>query len=204
MNKTSFYFIGADPGVYGAIAVIRRDRKIVLVEDTPAVKVAKAPSVKQWRSKKTGKTIKVVSRSRTELDFGGLRAVFCKIVDLPGLKHGMIERVSARHTDSGVSAFTFGGAYWALQQAFHDFDLDYGLVEPRAWQRYALGDIPKDKKERRDAYLARARQLFPNAKLSLKKHAEQAAALLIADFCRESHVSDDHIIDPGDLDAPDL
>ena len=203
-GMTEDIYIGGDPGVSGAIAAINRDRKVLLLEDFPTVTFAKAPKKRTWIDKK-GKERTAVHKSRRELDFKGLTALMYRIVDLPGKKYALIERVTSRHTDSGVVAFTFGGAFWALQQAFADFELNYELVNPKEWQAHCLGEPEKEKEKRRKQYLERARVLFPQAELTYLYHADRAAALLIADYCCEmATYQNDNLVDLDDVEVPDI
>lgn len=205
MNDQQLLYVGVDPGVYGAIAVIDKERRVLLLTDLPNVKVLKAPKKKLWKNSKTGETRTVVSRSRTEMDFQGLSELMGRVVDLPGQKHVLIERVSAMVGDSGIAAFTFGGAFWALQQAMTDFNLTYGLVGAKEWQKHCLGVPEKDREARRNQYLERARVLFPGTDLSHKKDAEKAAALLIADYCCEmSTYMAENLVDLDAVKAPDF
>ncbi len=178
-------FVGVDPGLYGAIAVIDGHRDVVLVEDFPIVKIPKTPVRRKRKDKKTGEEKMVtVQGYKREFDFPGVSILFARVAELPGKKICGLEAVSSMHGEGVVSVFTFGGAYWALRMALADHRLSYEYVPPKAWEKSLLTAMYKDTKERKDAYLARARAMFPNAELHLKKHSERAAALLIAEYVR--------------------
>lgn len=190
LEETELCFVGIDPGVHGAVAVIRRDRRVLLCEDFPINETPKAVRYVKRKDKKTGqkKSVKIQGYKR-EFDFGKLASLFDRIVQLPGKKLGMIETVTAMPRDSTTAAFTFGGSLWALQMALADRGISYEMVKPKDWQSVMLrGVAHKDPKALRKVYLEKARKMFPEVDLSRVKDAEQAAALLLAEFCRRNFV----------------
>lgn len=89
--------------------------------------------------------------------------------------------------DSAMAAFTFGGAFWALQQAAADRRWSTERIKSKAWQRSFLSvSAGQDRAAIRKAYLESARKLFPRVDLSRVKDAERAAALLIAEHGRRT------------------
>jgi hypothetical protein len=186
IDETEFVFLGIDPGLHGAVAAIRRDRLVLVCEDFPINESPKAARYKKRKDKKTGelKSVRVQGYNR-EFDFNGIASLFDRIVTLPGKVLGMVEAVASMPRDSVTGAFTFGGSFWALQQALADRGVGYELVKPKAWQAVMLQGIAHDDpKMLRAAYLSKARKMFPSVDLRLQKSAEKAAALLIAEYCR--------------------
>ena len=59
-------------------------------------------------------------------------------------------------------------------------NIPYTEVHPVTWKSKIMAGMGKEK----DASIARAKQLYPTADLSLKKHHGRADALLIAHFGR--------------------
>ena len=180
-------YIGCDPGTSGAVAVIDDNREVLLCEDFPVIKTSKAPRKRTTTDKKTGKKVtKTVKGTKTEIDFVGLSDLFDRIVGISKHCIAMVEQVSSRPTDSVTSAFSFGGAYASLFMALADRSITTERVTPQRWQKLLLQGIHYDKKTIKDAYLGKARSMFPKVDLSRKKDAERAAALLIAEFGRRA------------------
>lgn len=183
----SCVFVGIDPGSSGAVAVLRDDRSVALVEEFPVQKTLKSPTYRKRVNKETGKRESVrVQGKKTQFDFRGVAELFDRIAELPEQKIVMLEAISAMPRDSTTAAFTFGGSFWAIQQALADRNIGYELVTAKDWQKLLLrGMIFDDRRSRLDAYLAKARAMFPSVDLSRKtKDTDKAAALLIAEYCR--------------------
>lgn len=183
----SCVFVGIDPGSSGALAVLRADRSVALVEDFPVQKTLKAPTYRKRTNKTTGQKESVrVQGKKTQFDFGGVADLFDRVVAIPGQKIVLLESISAMPRDSTTAAFTFGGSFWAVQQALADRKLGYEFVSAKDWQKVLLrGMTFDDRRSRLDAYLAKARAMFPDVELSRKtKDTDKAAALLIAEYCR--------------------
>jgi len=171
--NTHMLFVGIDPGVHGGIAAIDSYGSVKLAKHFPTVSVCKSTKGK-----------------KTEFDFGGIRDLFDEVSVIGGFKRAWLESVNSMPTDSRQSAFTFGGSFWALRMALADREIPYEMVRPRLWQEELLKGIAhSSSKMLRDAYLAKARTMFPAVDLSKKKDAEIAAALLIAEFGRRQFVA---------------
>lgn len=184
----STYFLGIDPGVSGGIAVITSGRVIERLVPVPVVELPKTP-----RSKiRSGKKV-VVHGTRRELDFSAVARLFNEIRQL-GDVFGVVESVtpSVGRLTGATSAFSFGGAFWALRQALASAGIMYQLVSPQRWQTGLLGGaniaLRGDKKasgERRkllqNLYVAKAIEMFA---LDTKPRPDLAAALLLAEYAR--------------------
>ena len=190
LEETELCFVGIDPGVHGAVAVLRRDRTVLLCEDFPINKTPKAVKYVKRKYKTTGKKVSVkIQGYKREFDFKGTADLFDQVVMLSGKKLAVLEAVTAMPRDSTTAAFTFGGSLWALQMALADRSISYEMVKPKDWQAVMLSGVAhNDPKARRQAYLEKARKMFPTVDLSLVKHAEKAAALLLAEYCRRAFV----------------
>ena len=145
--------IGIDPGVTGALALLRPDQSLRVI-DIPTLDV----------------------KPRRTLDLGALAGIFDDLAkEAPNV---WIELVGPRPTDGTVGAFSFGGMFWGLKAlcAAHYMPID--SVAPVKWRR-AMGLQAGDDK---DASRARASQLLPRAAHNwpLKKHDGRAEATLIA------------------------
>ena len=171
-------YMGIDPGLNGAIAVINRDGSVLEVNDMPVQEIASD------------------GKKKRRIDIRSLSVLFQNILlRYPGaiISAGM-EQVHAfpdRKNKDGTmtrgqgvtSAFAFGRGYGNLEQALVDFQIGFTEISPVRWKKAMLGDMPKGK----GAALYRARQLFPSADLRLAKHEGRAEALLIAEFQRRTN-----------------
>lgn len=168
-------WIGIDPGVNGAVAVLDNDLNVLLLEKFPTIK-----------EKKTS------SGHKTTFVFPEMASLFKKISDLPGNKFVFLENVSAMPRDGVSSAFTFGGSFWAIQQVLACNNLPYLLVSSKRWQSVMLQQCPKDRNERLELYRAQAIRQHPtqSGNLSRKSDADKAAALLIAHYGKRTYIPD--------------
>lgn len=94
-----------------------------------------------------------------------------------------VARIEVVHSSPqmGVkSAFTFGSGYGGLRMALIALKIQFEGVRPQAWQK-ALGCLTKGDK---NVSKRKAQELFPSLKVT---HAI-ADALLIAEYCRRTHV----------------
>src|ERR1700742_1151157 len=109
-------FLGIDPGLSGALALYNPATDELDVRDMPVFILPKG-------SKGT----------RTELDLYGL----ANIIDMwASLKvRAVVELVSASPQMGTVSAFSFGGSYWAARMALAAHFIPTELVTPQVWKR---------------------------------------------------------------------
>jgi crossover junction endodeoxyribonuclease RuvC len=148
---------GLDPGTEGAFALVNRDGTLI-VDDLPVHNVRRGRSMKL----------------RAELDLQTMELVLREY----RIEHVFLERVAARPGQGVVSMFRFGYAAGALYGLVVGLGLPVTRVLPRAWQKHHGIDASPD------AARQRAVQLYPAAaaRLTLKRHAHRADALLLADF----------------------
>jgi crossover junction endodeoxyribonuclease RuvC len=145
--------IGIDPGLTGACGVLNADGSFRGVFDLPIIR--------------DGKLAWVDPREFERLLFlaiGGEE-------ERPAV---MIERVQAMPRQGVSSSFNFGVGFGSLLSVIQANELRLEFVQPSLWKR-ALG-----LGERKAAALDKARLLWPQADLVLKKHEGRAEALLIA------------------------
>jgi crossover junction endodeoxyribonuclease RuvC len=147
------YFVGVDPGIAGAIAILDEHGFISELMDTPTVRVGR--------------------KSKRELQVRAFYDVLQPYGDLGA--RGAVEKVGPMPGQGVTSMFNFGGAYWAAQALMTATGVSYELVTPVAWKK-EYGLVKKDKDEAR----AVAYRLFPDADLPHKKDVNKADALLIA------------------------
>ncbi len=156
-------FIGIDPGLTGAVAIIKEND--ILLIDTPVLTV------------QSGKGNKRV------LDVHGM-------ADLLREHEGtdcmvLLEKVHAMPKQGVTSMFTFGQGYGIWQGLLVYGQLPHDLITPQAWKKAMLAGAPKEK----DAARIKAMNLFPQVadQLRRKKDIGRADALLIAECCRRTH-----------------
>lgn len=154
-------FIGIDPGLDGAVAVL--NDAAVAFSDMPTIEVA------------SGK------KRRREHDASALCAF---LNSLYGINRATvaIERQQAMPDQGGVSTFRTGYGFGLIMGILAALKLRTEIVAPVSWKRALMADQPKDK----GASILVAKRLFPHAAslLTLKKHHGRADALLIAEFVK--------------------
>ena len=152
-------YIGIDPGLTGAVAILDQAGEVVLVADLPIIRDLSLA----W----------IDGSSMQSLILGALdgrRAV------------AMIERVSSMPGQGIASSFLFGVGFGSVLSVLQAMTIPLHFVTPAVWKRsYGLS---KDKQ----ASLHKARLMFPNAELHLAKHNGRCEALLIAEYTRRQAV----------------
>jgi crossover junction endodeoxyribonuclease RuvC len=149
--------IGIDPGLSGAVGVLR-DGSYLAVFDMPTVSKGSG-SVKQ------------------EVDAAGLAAILQQFDDA---RMCVIERVNAMPRQGSSSTFSLGDSFGCARAVVAALQISLSYVSPVAWKKhFKLGS---DKEFSR----ALAVRMYPSAPLNLKKHADRAEALLMARWLYET------------------
>lgn len=148
-------YLGIDPGLDGAMAVIFADG-LVRIYDAPTAKDG-------------GKRRYLLADMRRLVGAFG-----------PDMTRAAIERVHSMPKQGVASSFNFGEGFGLWQGLLAGLGIPFDLVTPQAWKKVMLAGAGKDKAAAR----IRAQQLFPDAELNLKKHHGRAEALLIAEYRR--------------------
>ena len=146
-------FLGADPGLRGAIALVDGGGRFVLVEDMPVMPRGRG----------------VV---KNEVDAAALARLLRPYA--PEIRLGMVEAVTAMPKQGSASTFSLGHSLGTLVGVLQTLGIPLRLESPSAWKRAA--GITSDK----DLARAAAIRLWPDAPLSRKKDADRAEALLMA------------------------
>jgi hypothetical protein len=147
-------YIGIDPGLSGALAIIDHAGALVALTDTPTLTLKVARGVKQF------------------YDVPGMCGLLVPYAGA-GL-HVIIEEAQAMPGQGVRSMFTTGYGYGLWLGILAALQVPYTPVRPSIWKR-SLG-LGKDK----EASRLRAMQLYPSADLRLRKHHGRAEALLLA------------------------
>jgi len=156
-------YVGIDPGLDGAVAIIHLDRTIT-VEDVPVVKL----------------------KAKRKYDIQGMIALLkslnsaeCRI---------WLELVHAFPGQGVTSMFSMGEGYGLWQGILATLGLSYELVTPQRWKKAMMEGAPKDKA----ASVLVASRLFPASANDLrgKKGAAKDGrgdALLLAEWGRRTY-----------------
>lgn len=153
--------VGVDPGVNGAIAIMRENGTILLL-DVPNVS-------HKIENKKTGKT-----RNHKDIDIEKLDALCYEYFNHVGCKI-FIEEVHSMPGQGVASTFKFGKAFGTLIGMLSVYGKVH-FVKPQEWKKHH-GLIGKKKDDSRLLVIER----YPSLKneLKLKKNVDKAEALLL-------------------------
>jgi crossover junction endodeoxyribonuclease RuvC len=147
-------WIGIDPGLSGAIAVLT---------DEAAVDLFDMPTYEK--------------EGHRHLYIPDLLAI---LNDLNAVQLVAIERQSVRPTNARNRILKTGFGEGVLVGVVATLLLPYERVTPQVWQRAAIGHTTPDK----GAHIERASQLYPTAELGARKDAGRADALLLAHYAK--------------------
>ena len=153
--------IDIDPGLSGAVGVLR-DGRFVAVEDMPTV------------AKGSGSV-------KSEVDAAGLLAILRHHVAPDEDVAVVLERVNAMPGQGVSSVFSLGDSFGVARAAVAAARLSLTYTSPVTWKRHF--GLSSDKEQCR----AFAIRLYPDAPLNLKKYADRAEALLMAQWLYEKH-----------------
>jgi crossover junction endodeoxyribonuclease RuvC len=146
-------YIGIDPGLSGAIAILW---------DDDAYEVSDIPIM----SKGFG-TVK------NEINAGGMKDILAAAI-VAGNVVAVLERVNAMPGQGVSSVFSLGDSFGSCRSVLACLDIPTLYVAPTQWKKHY--GLTSDKEQAR----ALAIRLFPKADLKLKKHIDRAEALLMA------------------------
>lgn len=151
-------FIGIDPGVRGAIAVLDENRKCVSFHDMPSINVGKGKS------------------NRLKVSPILLKGILADIDDVECV---FLEHLMAHSISGKVVNFSLGYSFGVCEALVCGLGYKLELFRPQEWKK-AQGLIGKHK----DASRLRALEKYPLCADSLKrkKDVDRAEALLIADY----------------------
>ena len=147
-------YLGIDPGLGGALAVLDQAGALVAVYDTPVL------------------TLSTSRGTRQEYDVPGLVALLAPYAGPQA--HVVLEESQAMPGQGTRSMFTIGVGFGVMLGVLAALALPYSRIRPAIWKR-TLG-LTSDKEQAR----LRAQQLFPGADLRRKKDHGRAEALLLA------------------------
>ena len=152
-------YVGVDPGLSGAIAIICGDK--VEVYDIPTMK--KGDGVVKY-----------------EIDPGGMHFILSVALRNKVYPRAALERVNSMPGQSASSTFSLGDSFGVCRSVLTLSKLPLIYVTPMSWKKHFK--LTKEKEEAR----ALAIKLYPGVELYLKKHIDRAEALLIATYLKET------------------
>lgn len=158
-------FIGIDPGISGAVAVVSPDGFLDWAQRTPVVK-------------DKGKAHYDVPLMR--------RAITESVRDVSRIIVG-IEKVGAMPTDGRVGAFNFGKGYGIWLGILSTLDVPYIEITPQRWQAKMLAGHPRGPQTKTSAVTC-AKAMFPTIPISVKADWGIADAALIAEYTRRINI----------------
>lgn len=113
-------------------------------------------------------------------DFEDCFEVLCE--HAPSIKCTYLEEVHAMPGQGVSSTFNFGQNFGWWKGVLQALGIPFKTIRPQDWQK---GLVPKRGTLTDKPSLDVARQLYPEAPLSLKKHHNRADAILIGRVCYE-------------------
>lgn len=160
-------YLGVDPGLQGAWALLDASGVVLHVELLPTLTVAGPGRAR-----------------RVEYDLSQLR------IDVGPWRQGPLRAaIEKGHSMPGQgvrSMWTMGYGAGLIEGLLIAWDVPFERIEPQRWQRVMLDGMGKGG----DAARVRAGQLFPDVRLTHKKDG-RADALLIAEFLRRQNLGGD-------------
>jgi len=157
-------YIGIDPGLAGAVAMID-DANCVQLFDSPA-----------W-------TVQVKKDIRHDYNVNGMAEIITSAILRVENRKQIIAGVESVHSfpDQGVaSSFKFGVGLGIWQGILAALGITYQMIPPQRWKKSLMDGYGKEK----DASMIVAQRLFPTADITLRKHHGRADALLIAEYMK--------------------
>lgn len=176
MSKSQTVYIGIDPGLSGAIAVITPEA--YSVHDMPTLWVVAG----RKRNTKTGK---MVDKGHNEYNIAEIKRLLVQVRDTAHSKgypvQLWLEKVHAMPGQGVTSMFSMGVGLGIIQTIPICLDLQLNFIAPQTWKKAVMAGQGKEKA----ASVYRAQQLYPNAVLTGPMGGlldGRAEALLIAHY----------------------
>lgn len=152
-------YVGIDPGLSGAIACIMPDGSVSVI-DTPVIMVEK---------NKGKRRVYMAAEMRSLI--AGLDSLEC---------HVALEQVGPMPGNGAAAMFSMGHGLGLWEGLIVGHGLPLSYIPPQKWKKMFGLDRDKNKS------ILKAKQLFPKADITLKKHDGRAEALLMAEYLRRT------------------
>ena len=161
------YYLGIDPGLDGALALLNPIGEVGFLLDTPTLEI---------RNGKKKKRIINLAALRDHLTIDDIHLKTFAAIEKVHSGVFFKSKKAGNASAGVVSSFTFGQGFGQWQGMLAALQISTEEVLPQQWKKIMMDGMGKEK----DASIARALQLYPKADLKLKKHHGRADALLIA------------------------
>lgn len=162
MSEKEKYFIGIDPGLSGAVAIIKEDGTAAVI-DTPTTQV---------KSGKKNKNLYVESLMADIFrEYAGTNVTVS------------LEKAQSMPKQGVASTFSTGEGYGLWRGILAALQIPYTIVTPQKWKKAMMSGMGKEK----SASCYRAQQLFPSVELFGPEGGAKDGrgdALLIAEYGR--------------------
>jgi hypothetical protein len=158
-------FLGIDPGLSGAVALVTENS--VQLYDSPSWAVESKKGVKH------------------EYNVAGMVGIIVEAIACVENRGSILAGLESVHSmpDQGVaSSFKFGVGLGIWQGILAALGITYQMIPPQRWKKALMDGMGKEK----DASMIVAQRLFPNADIHLRKHHGRADALLLAEFMKRN------------------
>ena len=161
-------FLGIDPGLSGALAVLDGDTKEISFVDTPVVEIRVWKKVKHQQD-----AYAISSLLRSLCSDKDVMVTIEKVQAMPGS-----DGKGGRQAMGATSAFNFGLGFGMWLGILAALEIPHQQVHPATWKAVVMAGCTKDK----DASRVKAMQLYPKTAkdLTRKKDHGRADALLMA------------------------
>lgn len=154
-------FLGIDPGLSGAIALIDGKGKLITLHDTPTI------------------TVKRGQKNKNEYLIGHMVTIL-KSMRSFGNVHCAIENIHSMPGQGVTSMFSMGTGFGMWLGMLAALEIPHTRIEPVIWKRAMK--IPGGSEK--SASIVIAQRLFPRASLQRKKDHGRADAILLAEHLR--------------------
>lgn len=150
-------YIGIDPGVTGAIAMIYGDTREVVIHPMPI------------QAKRSGNKNEIAAAQ-----------LFALLPANPGGSMVAIEQVASRPGQGVAAMFSLGDSFGVVRACIAIYGAQYITITPQSWKKFA--EIPP--KSAKEYSVTRALQLYPEVRPIINRKSDhgKADALLIAHF----------------------
>ena len=157
-------FLGIDPGLSGAVALIDDDAKIIWLDDMPTLKLTKTR--REIDAREFADWLEGEAATSTDAPWIDCRAV----IESPGVRPGQSAQSGVK---TGVGWGTLVGILVALK-------IPYETVTPQRWQKAILGNV--DRGASKDRSRAFCQREYPSADLGKRRTQDRSDALCIARY----------------------
>jgi crossover junction endodeoxyribonuclease RuvC len=154
-------FMGIDPGAFGAVAILDKDSRELVIIDMPTLKVKRGP--------------RVVNQVDAHMLADALRG------HVTADTSALVEKVSAMPGNGVASMFSFGRAAGIVEGVLAGLSVSFELIPPATWIKSMRTFGGKDGSRQR------AQELFPDYAhlFARKKDDGRAEAALLACYAAE-------------------